>query len=242
MKPEMILFDYGQTLINEETFDPLKGNQALLERAVNNPGHVGIHEIQQMAARIMEDIAASFPNRDRSHHPLEITSECFNRYLYEYLDLEFDLTPVEIEEIFWSHAAPGVPTKNIEELLAFLQQEGIRFAVVSNMTFRGEALERKLKHLIPDFSFEFIITSSDYVFRKPHPRIFEMALHKARLTAEKVWFCGDNLLCDIQGAYEAGMKPVWYPVCIDEDYHVQTDVPYEEIGDWLELIEMIQKC
>lgn len=33
----------------------------------------------------------------------------------------------------------------------------------------------------------------------------------------------------------------WYLVCIDEDYQVKTEVPYVEIGDWEELIAMIQE-
>ena len=36
-KPKMILFDYGQTLITEEKFDPVKGNKALLKHTKSNP-------------------------------------------------------------------------------------------------------------------------------------------------------------------------------------------------------------
>lgn len=241
MRPEMILFDYGQTLICEDKFNPLAGNQALLDRAVKNPNHVGVREIQQVAAQMKKDIAESFPNANRSHHPLEITCECFNRYLFEYLDVEFDLEPQEMTDIFWDYSASGKPTKNIEKLLSYLKQEGIRTGVVSNMMFSGELLRRRLERMLPDFSFEFILTSSDYVFRKPYPQMFRMALHKAGMPAEKIWFCGDNLLCDIQGSYDAGMKPIWYPVCIDGDYQVQTDVPYVEIGDWEELIGMLEE-
>ncbi len=38
-----------------------------------------------------------------------------------------------------------------------------------------------------------------------------------------------------------GMRPFWYPVCMDKDYCVQTDVPYEEIMDWIELIDKIKE-
>lgn len=41
--------------------------------------------------------------------------------------------------------------------------------------------------LLPEFSFEFILTSGDYIFGKPHPQIFKMALHKTGLEAERVW-------------------------------------------------------
>lgn len=34
--PKMILFDYGQTLENEQKFDGIKGTEAVLEYAVGN--------------------------------------------------------------------------------------------------------------------------------------------------------------------------------------------------------------
>lgn len=37
-----------------------------------------------------------------------------------------------------------------------------------------------------------------------------------------------------------GMRPFWYSVCIDKHHHVQTDVPYEEITNWTELIGRIR--
>ena len=35
-----------------------------------------------------------------------------------------------------------------------------------------------------------IITSSNYMFRKPNKRIFDLALEKAELTPEDVWYIG----------------------------------------------------
>jgi len=35
-KPKMILFDYGQTLINEEKFNGLEGTKAVMQYAVKN--------------------------------------------------------------------------------------------------------------------------------------------------------------------------------------------------------------
>ncbi len=36
IKPKMILFDYGQTLVNEVAFDGVKGTEAVLKYAVKN--------------------------------------------------------------------------------------------------------------------------------------------------------------------------------------------------------------
>ena len=35
-KPKMILFDYGQTLVNEATFDGVMGTDAVLQYATKN--------------------------------------------------------------------------------------------------------------------------------------------------------------------------------------------------------------
>ena len=48
------------------------------------------------------------------------------------------------------------------------------------------------------------------MFRKPHKRIFDLALEKSDLRSCEVWYVGDNYKCDIAGARSAGMTPVMY--------------------------------
>lgn len=64
--------------------------------------------------------------------------------------------------------------------------------------------------MIPTNHFEFVIASSEYLYRKPNRRIFELALEKAELSASEVWYIGDQYECDIVGARNAGLFPVWY--------------------------------
>lgn len=250
IKPKMILFDYGQTLITEEYFNALKGNQALLDVAVKNPNHVSAIQIQELANALTKDISESFHSTNRNYQKMEMTSYAFNKYLYEYLEIEFDLTQEEIEWIFWSNAAPGKPTKDIEKLLDYLYDNGIRTGVISNMMNSTKSLTCRLNELLPGNHFEFIIASSDYMFRKPHHRLFDLALVKAKLDAKDVWYCGDNLYCDMEGAYQIGMKAIWYPTYIDSDYNVSTEAEYihndtavsqlMRIDDWDELIAMLK--
>ncbi|SHL18569.1 putative hydrolase of the HAD superfamily [Anaerocolumna jejuensis DSM 15929] len=240
VKPEMILFDYGQTLIAEEKFAPLKGNQALLDIAVKNPNKVTARQVQELANALEKDLRDVLAGEDRNHKVLDVTHHAFNRYLYDYFEVEFAESPDYLEWLFWSKAAPGHPTKNIEKLLFFLHQKGIRTGVVSNMMNTSESLSRRLNTLLEEHHFEFILASSDYMFRKPHPRIFELALAKAKLTPEKVWFCGDNPVCDIEGAYYAGMKPVWYPVYNEGNHRIAADIPHIQINDWMDLIGMLE--
>jgi len=48
------------------------------------------------------------------------------------------------------------------------------------------------------------------MFRKPNPVLFELALKKAGLSADDVWFCGDNTIADIEGSAAVGIFSVWY--------------------------------
>ena len=72
-----------------------------------------------------------------------------------------------------------------------------------------------------------------------------MALRKAHLNAEVVWYAGNSLICDVAGAHAAGM----YTVHIDDpeinaDFKKEMDtyVPdfeYLHIGHWDELRKYI---
>lgn len=238
-KPKMILFDYGQTLTREEKFNPVRGIQAILKLAKSNPNGVTALQIQELADTLSNEIASTLIGDSRSRNLLEVSNYAFNRYLYEYFEVEFAESPEVLERIFWDNAAPGRPTENIEKLLKHLQEIGIRTGVISNITASTDTLTNRLNELLPDNHFEFILASSDYIFRKPHRRIFEMALVKAKLSADQIWFCGDNPICDIEGAYNAGMKPVWYTACMFEDIGVAPSIPYLKIDDWEELIHML---
>ena len=72
-----------------------------------------------------------------------------------------------------------------------------------------------------------------YMFRKPNRRIFDLALEKAGLNPEEVWYIGDDYECDVKGDLNAGLFLVWYTVAIDlpcaEDKSILTVAAWEEL-------------
>lgn len=74
------------------------------------------------------------------------------------------------------------------------------------------------------------------MFRKPNKRIFKLALKKADLQPEDVWYIGDNYQCDVVGARSAGIFPVWY---IGATSNPQGEDDVLTISHWDELIEQI---
>lgn len=208
-KPKMILFDYGQTLADEQVFDGIRGNEALLRHAVKNKYGRTAEEISAFAKKLDDELGRFDPQRAHLFQ-IEIPNSAFCAYIYESLGIELNMTNTELDTLFWDAAAPGVPTDGLQEFLAFLKAQNIRTGVISNISYCGAAVKARIQKMLPDHDFEFIISTCDYLFRKPNRRIFDLALEKAGLHAEDVWYIGDKYDCDVVGAQNAGLVPVWY--------------------------------
>lgn len=233
-KPKMILFDYGQTLVNEAKFDGVKGTEAVMKYAVRNEHNLTAREIQDKANEINKELGRFDPAK-RHLFQIEVPNHMFTRFLYESLGIELSLESEDIDRVFWNAAAPGKPTEGIERFLMFLQEQGIRTGVVSNISYAGKVVEERIQSVIPENDFEFVIATSEYLYRKPNPAIFRLALEKAHLSPEEVWFVGDQYECDIVGAKNAGLFPVWYLGAIDLPYTEHEDVL--TVKSWEELMQ-----
>ena len=238
-RPKMIIFDYGQTLVNEKSFDGLKGTRAVLREATRNLNNISAEEIQAMANKLNEEIGR-YGTEIEEQPVLEIHNHMFQNYLYEYFGIELTKSAGEVEQIFEIAALDAEPTKNIIEFLQYLEDSKIRTGVISNTSFSGERLQACINRYIPSHKFEFMIASSEYIFRKPHKRIFELALRKANLAPCDVWYIGDNALCDVDGATDCGIFAVWYKGAIEKSNKYIPKRSSLEITDWIELIEILK--
>lgn len=240
-KPEMIIFDYGHTLLYEPGFDSLRGEEAVFKYVKSNKNGLTPAQINAFSQEIFEKMSAV------RKLGFELHEWQFQRFLYEYLEIDLSISYQEVENIFWDNASIGEIMPGSDIMIDYINQKGIRSSVISNIGKSGSALEKRLNRLLLDNKFEFVIASSEYMFRKPSPLLFELALKKAGLTADDVWFCGDTVSADIEGAASAGIFPVWY-----EDKTVENPFRYKNIGSvpacehlhihaWTEFIDMLEK-
>ena len=123
-KPKMILFDYGQTLIAEDSFDGIKGTEAVLKFATKNKYNKTAQEIQEFVKELNSELGR-FNSQTRHLMQIEIPNHMFTKYLYESQGIQIDLKPEEIDKIFWDAASPGKPTDGIKDFLAFLRENKI---------------------------------------------------------------------------------------------------------------------
>lgn len=238
MKPKMIIFDYGHTLIYERNFDFQKGYRKVFEHVVKNPDNITCDKMQELAEGIFNRVDVCRKNG------FEIHEFPIFRATAEYFGLEFS-EPIEIiERILWDHSSEHGVMPNVEALIGFLNEQGIRTGVVSNIGWSGGALKARLDAMLPNNRFEFVIASSEYAIRKPDPILFQIALRKARLEPSEVWFCGDNIIADIEGAHRSGIFPVYYDCAAEKDPNARTELPadfeYLHIHDWRELINILK--
>lgn len=236
----MILFDYGNTLICEDGWNTLNGQKAVFKHVIRNPKGVTAQDADDFANEVYEgDLSSS---RDEC---IEIHERQFMQLMYETLGVEFDLPLEEIERIFWFATSRGVLMPKVDKMISFINSMGIRSGVVSNIGFSANALIERINSTLPENKFEFIIASSEYVYRKPHKRIFDLAISKADLAPDKMWFCGDHTVCDITGAHNAGMFPVRYDNKSKENLWAGPDdlklnFDHLYITDWDEFIEILK--
>ena len=201
--PRMILFDYGQTLLHEASFDRRAALEALTPHLYPKE-NIDIDKILEFTDDLYEDLRElAFANS------VEVGFDVTLNYTLDMFGLSCDLPMLECEKLYWFSACPGEPMPYLQETLNELKERGIRTAVVSNISFSSEAVKARIdSHLKHDF--EFVVASSETILRKPEKWIFLSAFKQAGLEPEDCWYVGDNIYCDLHGAFRLGMHPVFY--------------------------------
>lgn len=101
-----------------------------------------------------------------------------------------------------------------------LKAKGIKVIIITNLTALIQI--KKIIHLgISDY-VDFLVTSEEAGYDKPHPAPYLLALHKANLLPEEVIMVGDNMGSDVDGAEALGIDTVLYNFGSDPDYVVNS--------------------
>lgn len=233
-RPEMIFFDYGHTLCYEPVQDYPAGWAAVLSHAVENRSGVTARELNDLCMGTYRKLYDQM-------RPLELETDGFklDALMYDYLGLKFDVSLEELEYIRWCATEPIQPMEGIEGFLALCRELGVRTAVISNLSYSGKVLKRRIDETLPFHSFEFVLASSECVFRKPSEWIFRRAMGMAGVQPEQCWFVGDDVRCDIEGAARAGIWPIWYKCPLKCTYKPEARIPpqcmYKRVQSWDEL-------
>ena len=101
----------------------------------------------------------------------------------------------------------AVPFPFAKKTLEILRKNGIKTGLITNG--RHEVQEQKLKMLGLLNSFDEILISGDFDFKKPDVRIFKEAAKRLLVDTSEMMYVGDHPLFDVEGSRKAGCVPVW---------------------------------
>lgn len=155
-----------------------------------------------------EDFDSAFKQaRDQVKTRLKHTASSHSRLLYLQRMLEIMglgsqvLLALDFEQTYWrTFLSNAILFDEVKELLDDLRLLGIPTAIVTDLT--AQIQFRKVVYFGLDHYFDFIVTSEEAGYDKPHEAPFQIALEKMRPKGDCIWMIGDNPVNDIRGARE----------------------------------------
>jgi HAD superfamily hydrolase (TIGR01549 family) len=145
--------------------------------------------------------------RSQVKNRLRHTASSHSRLLYLQRMLEIlglgsqVLLALDFEQTYWrTFLSNAILFDNVKELLDDIRLLGIPTAIVTDLT--AQIQFRKMVYFGLDRYFDYIVTSEEAGFDKPHEAPFRIALEKMRPKGNCIWMIGDNPVNDIRGARE----------------------------------------
>jgi len=125
------------------------------------------------------------------------------------------------------------------EMLERVRDRGYGVGLISDVAWGlpSEYPMRDIRHYGLDRFFDDMIFSTDVGLRKPHPRLFKLALFNLGADVEGSMYVGNSLQADIKGAKNVGLKAV-----LKKSGYFQPDssiVPDETVDGWEDLDELL---
>jgi len=198
--PRAVLFDAGGTLINPDYRRVAAVLREVLGRA---PGDAAFVEAEYAGRDAVEAAMAQNGGRKDGDRWVLHFGAMFGALGFTQEEIA-RVAPHVVAE----HRAANlwtVPQPGAEEGLAALRRAGFIVGVVSNA---DGTVDRLLAGAGFAPHLAFVVDSGAVGVEKPDPRIFELALGLAGVTAAEALYVGDLYPVDVVGARRAGIEPV----------------------------------
>lgn len=193
MRPLAVLFDIGDTILEECQFNLEAGIEAI------------VGEDHDSVVELSKSFRAELLSSHRLNRELYLPA-----WLCTRLPDCTEAAIQKIEDLMWAAAVTLSPAPNVGAALSKLHEDGVQMAAISNAFFSGRVLSAELEKHRLGHLLRFVLSSADIGLRKPHPAIFQAALSRIEMNPERAWFVGDTMEEDIAGAIAAGLRPILF--------------------------------
>lgn len=191
--PDAILFDTDNTLYAYEPAH-IAAQKATRDKAVSIFS-ISSDEFDKAFNEARVQIKARLNGTASSHSRLLY----FQRML-ELMGLGSQvLLALDFEQTYWrTFLSNAILFDGVKDLLDDIRLLSIPTAIVTDLT--AQIQFRKVVYFGLDHYFDYIVTSEEAGFDKPHAAPFTLALEKMRPRGQCIWMIGDNPVNDINGS------------------------------------------
>lgn len=193
--PNAILFDTDNTLY---PYDPAHevAHKAVRDKVVSTFS-ITDDEFERAFKQARSEVKTRLGHTASSHSRL-----LYLQRMLELLGLGSQvLLALDFEQTYWrTFLSNAVLFEDVKELLDDIRLLGIPTAIVTDLT--AQIQFRKIVYFGLDKYFDYIVTSEEAGFDKPHLAPFQLAIEKMRPAGSRIWMVGDNPVNDIRGAKE----------------------------------------
>ena len=235
MSIQVVLFDLDGTLLPMDQDEFVKSYFGLLAKKLAPYGY----EAEKLVPAIWQGTGAMIKNdgtRKNEEAFWHTFSGIFGEQVIEDLPLFDEFYRVEFSG---AKEACGFNPK-AAEVISFLKEKQMRFALTTNPIFPAVATENRIRWagLKPE-DFEFYTTYETCRYCKPNPKYYEDIVEKLGVSAEECLMVGNDVTEDMI-AETLGMKVFLLTDCIinkeNKDISVYPHGGFEELIDYLKKI------
>ena len=148
------------------------------------------------------------------------------------------LMALDFEQTYWrSFLSKAELFEDVKELLDDLRLLGIPTAIVTDLT--AQIQFRKVVYFGLDHFSDYIVTSEEAGFDKPHKAPFELAMKKLGVSGDNIWMIGDNAVNDVKGAkiqfprlHYKRFTPEWKSVVAISQQMLFSGIPFASRVNW----------
>jgi putative hydrolase of the HAD superfamily len=208
-KLKVIFFDLGSTLIHsEDSWPPIyeRADQALLHVLQQAGVQLEIKPFYDEFDTLLDSYYAGLGEGLVEKTTFSLLSELLEQKGYQ--NVPASLVRAALDAMYsitqqnWHLETDAIATS------LRLREQGYRLGIISNTSD-----DRNVQQLVDRFGlrpyFELILTSAFCGIRKPHERIFQLALDFFKVLPEQAAMVGDNPEADILGANRLGIYSIW---------------------------------
>ena len=194
--PDAVLFDTDNTLYH---YDPAHAAaMAAVRLKVTSTFSISETQFELAFGKARDEIKQRLKHQASSHSRLLY----FQRML-EIMGLGSQvLLALDFEQTYWrTFLSNAVLFDGVKAFLDDLRLAGIPTAVVTDLT--AQIQFRKIVYFGLDHYFDYIVTSEEAGYDKPHVAPFDIAIEKMQPKGKCIWMIGDSPVNDVKGARDS---------------------------------------